>query len=296
MEQLKRNYLTNILILLVFLSSSAIAQELPPPDAEEPEPETTEATSDIEPEAPVPSISPDDFLDNPDLPYSGDLAEEEKDELFGPDEAIPEEELEEESAAKPDGNYLIIFELKATAEFQKPGEAPYFVMQYENSFETNINILSNRRSKEIDTEFEIKSSGIPFENEIAFCNYEFEWQEQLPAKITTRLNTTTEEDEDERTSSGAIKIEYEKKEGNEIWNLTCTDIPSGAKLITQGAPETYFLQIADTAGIDKMVIEDFDIGDEHELQILPDIRTFTDEDIGDDVTFSVEGKLTLRRL
>lgn len=308
MLNLKRNILTNILILLFFFTTPGMAQELPPPESENLEtgfdPESGLETTIQEPVVPPatdpaavealadPTISPDEFLQDPNLPFTGTLEEayEAEKELFGLDEAEPEEE---EVVAEED--YLLTFKFISTAQFQNPGgPSPFMEIEYETSFEIPIFVKNRRSTKEAEAIYEIQNWGFLAQNEFFYCDLKIEIQQQLPVKIVARLNTIPGEEE---IFSAALKILF-NKDMNEDWFANCTDVTSGATLNTQGNPEKYNFQIlaAIEPSLAALIFEEFDPDGENEIQLEAPIKVVNDEEISTEITLRGEGKIILGRI
>lgn len=293
MDSMKLLFLKyKLLILIVFFSLPAWAQELPPPE------ETNK------------EVSVDDFLNDASLPYTGTLSAEDKDnaelqadkELFGNEE---EEAAEEESLGE---THLLKFRFVSHVQFTNAGEpSPYLEVEYTNAFEVPVTMKPSRFDATVPMTFDVQKWGYLAQNELFSCDLDIALPE-VQVEITTRLTTATpnkggsDEDadtasaEEERPPSAAVKISL----GDDIkedWFSYCTDL-TGASLNTQGDTEAYNLMIlkAIEPALSALVIQEFLEDETVELELATPPVKIEDNEITNDILLSGEGTLTIEPL
>lgn len=296
---------TPFLILALGFSLNTLAQELPPPDPSEFE----EATTDGEAPPPPgiePDVAPDDFLSDPELPFTGTLADDDPEnevlrqeqELFGEDD----EPLEGEP---PIATHQLKFEFTSRVQFAEQSKnetglstagPAYLEIEYKTEFETDINLVTGRRDEEIEAEQEISNWGSLARNEFFDCRLEIAI-EKLPVQVTSRVQKKdAERGEEPPKPSLALKVIF-NREMKEDWFSYCTDV-SGAQLNTQGAPEDFNLRVLNGVepSLRAIVVEEFDASDTTTVTLASGPTTINDTDIANDIILSGEGKITLEPL
>lgn len=278
------------------------AQELPPPDFEEGLP----AEDSPPPPAIEPEVAPDDFLSDPNLPFTGTLADDDPEnellrkdeELFGGEEEAPEGE-------PPSVTHQLKFEFTSRVQFAEqtknetgtPTAGPaYLEIEYKTEFETEVNLASGRQNEEIEAEQEISNWGSLARNEFFDCRLEIA-VEKLPVQLTSRIQKKeAEEGEEPPKPSLAMKVLF-NREMKEDWFSYCTDV-SGAQLNTQGAPEDFNLRVLNGVepSLRAIVVEEFDSSDTTTISLSSGPTTINDSDIANDIILSGEGKITLQPL
>ena len=296
----------NLLILIVFLYFPAKAQELPPPEENEPTEAEDSTTDDSRPKE---GITAEDFLDDSSLPYTGTLDSEDEDntvlqtdrELFGSEE---EETVEEKALGE---SHLLKFRFVSHVQFINAGEpSPYLELEYTNTFEVPVTMKQSRFTATIPMTFDVQKWGYLAQNELFSCDLDISMQE-VPVEITTRLTKPTSKEgesdeeeesteEEEKPPSAAVKISL----GNDIkedWFSYCTDL-TGAALNTQGDTEAYNLMIlkAIEPSLSALVIQEFVEDETAEIELMTPPIKVEDNEIINDIFLSGEGNLTIELL
>lgn len=299
-----------IFIALIFLfgSYTTLAQELPPPTEENlNEPSTDEANPPPLPDSSlaedVKNINPDDFIENPDLPFTGTLEEayEKEEELFGPSDEDEDEDEEEEPEEIIEGTHNLKIEFTSLIQFLNPLDpSPYLENEYTNVLELSIFLLGQKKSSDGIMSVDVQNWGYLAQNEFFDCRLEVNAQE-IPVEITSRLKKESagsavagEESDEEDKYSAVIKVDL-KQDVTEDWFSFCTDI-SGAVLNTQGAPENYNMQVLRLIEpkLNSLVFEDFI--DEAKIDLVVPLTEVDDTEINNIIILSGEGTLTLSPL
>lgn len=313
------------IILLSIFSQDLVAQELPQPQgppeefedgpADRPRPpenimdeSANEATSILD-ELPV---SADEFADNPDLPFTGTLAEDDpendEEDLFddeGSEEEPPAEELSDQAT------HLLHFEFtglvqfaenKAAAEMSEPTGEPYLEIEYRTKFETPVQIKIGRSTINVDTEYDIDIWGNLAEGELFTCKLDISI-EKIATMISLKLQKPKVDKEAEEVSPLeivnsplAIKIEF-SKDTRENWFSLCKDI-GGAELNTRGEQEEYLIKLLNAIepSLRGHLLEEFDPLEETQIELAVTTEIVDDVDIANDITLSGSGKLTFEPL
>lgn len=284
-----------IIYLVVGLSCELLysppieAQELPPPDSE---------TADT-------NVDPDEFVKNPDLPFTGTLEEayeekkEEDEDLFGEDEDEDEEGEEEEAYEDEEGKtHEIRFEFTSLVQFLHPEDpSPSLEIQYTTEFETSVSIEKKKNNGKLTATIETQTWGSIAHNEFFDCRLEIAIPETSVA-LTTRLRQEAppEEGEEAPPPSLVMKIEFGDSMG-EDWFSYCTDV-GGAVLNTQGAPENYNMQVLKMIepALSALVVEEFDLTEESTVELAVPQTTVDDTEINYTIFLSGEGNLTISPL
>ncbi|MBI2340780.1 MAG: hypothetical protein HYU99_10545 [Deltaproteobacteria bacterium] len=322
MKQIVRPFIKiNLLILFVFCSMPARAQELPPPLApalpadQQGQGNVTDTPPADEPQNGQKEVTPDDFLGDPTLPFTGTLDAEDEDnekaqeerELFGGEEEQPAEG--EEPA---EGTHLLKLKFTSHVQFMNPGEpSPYLELEYTNSIEAPVTLKPSRFETDVTMSFDVQKWGYLAQNELFSCDLDVSMKE-VSVHIATRLYKAAskegegeEGEEEEKTAeeraeelkekpySAAVKIAV----GDDIredWFSYCTDL-SGATLNTQGDTEAYDLAAlkAVEPSLSAIVIEEF-AGDEAvEVELVANPIQVEDNEIRNDIFLSGEGTLAI---
>lgn len=287
-----------ILFMMIFpilmASYALLAQELPPPD-EQP----IDLNDDND------SMGAQEFLENPDVPYTGTLAEDdpenedlqEEKKLFGEDEVDEEQKNE-----GPPGTHLLRFEFTAMAQFvhhqegvEAIGAEPYMEIEYVTRFEFPIPLLETRQTLKAEADYDINNWGSLAQNEFFDCKLDINLQ-QLPVEVTTRLNKLEAPEGEEPKFSLAAKIVF-NKDSHEDWFALCSDA-SGATLNTQGEQEEYNLKILELIepSLRGIVVDEFDRFDDVKIDLSVPAKTVEDRDLADDIVLSGNGSITIEPL
>ncbi len=288
------------------------AQELPPPDSETEENQPNQlATASAEGEAPralpvegatqTPVIDPDEFVKNPELPFTGTLEEayeekeEDEEELFGEEEDEGEEEIKEDEEGK---THEIRFEFASLVQFLHPEDpSPSLEIQYTTEFEAPVTIEKKKESQKLTATIETQTWGSIAHNEFFDCRLEIVLPESS-VNLTTRLRQEppSEEGEEAPPPSLVMKIEFGENM-MEDWFSYCTDV-GGAILNTQGAPENYNMQVLKMIepALSALVLEEFDLAEETTIELSVPSTTIDDTEINYTIFLSGEGNLTISPL
>lgn len=290
-----------ILGILAFPGSTP-AQELPPPDPSE------EGAGDEAPPPPAiePEVAPDDFLSDPNLPFTGTLADDDpENELLRKDEALFGGEDEAPEGEPPAVTHQLKFEFVSRVQFAEqsknesgvPTAGPaYLEIEYKTEFETEVNLASGRQDEEIEAEQEISNWGSLARNEFFDCRLEIA-MEKLPVQLTSRLQKKeADEGAEPPKPSLALKVIF-NREVKEDWFSYCTDV-SGAQLNTQGDPEEFNFRVLNGVepSLRAIVVEEFDPSDTTTISLASGPTTINDAEIANDIILSGEGKITLEPL
>jgi len=313
-----------IIVILFFLlsgvglSTSAWAQEVPPPIEGESAEAAEEAGSEgVLPESNEESTSSTAFELDPTLPFTGTLAEDDPEneelqreqELFGSEEEAETEDVEGE---EEEASHLLQFNFTSHLQFivqpteestaavdQTLGE-PYMEIEYTTQFEIPLNLKERRQLNNIDAEYEVQNWGSLARNEFFDCRLEIAIP-QIPVEITTRLKKEVQKDEetdDEEVINYqlAIKVDF-GDEAVEDWFSLCTDV-SGAILNTQGETEDYNLQVLKLVepSIKALVLEEYDPEEEATIPLTVESTIITDDDIANDIVMYGDGSVTIEPL
>lgn len=296
-----RLYFTILLFLSLtgLIVPSSWAQELPPPTTEE---ETTTET-----ETPTTMVTAGEFSKDPELPFTGTLAEDDPEneelqkeqELFGPEPE--EEEVLEEEEEEEEFTHVLKFFFTSHIQFvnqenpnydELSSNEPYMEIEYMTQFEIPLNLKDKRQSTTIEAEYETQNWGSLARNEFFDCRLEIAIP-QIPVDVTTRLKTETlkEEGEEEEIINHklAIKIAF-SKEAQENWFSYCTDV-SGAILNTQGDTEEYNLETLSMVepSLKTLLIDGFLPDEESRISLSVEPTLIDDEEIANDVVLFGDG-------
>lgn len=291
-----------------------IAQELPPPqvpvpvtdqqiDSQQQQPDAQQSQTE---ESVKNEITAEEFLSDPDLPFTGTLAEDDPEnleimerelELFGEED----EDFEEEYVEPETGSHLIKFEFISRVQFVNheitpegltiTGE-PYMEIEYKTHFEMPTTIADKRKRENIEAEYEIQNWGSLAKNEFFDCRLDIAMQE-MPVEIITRLQKIGGEEDPDATTNLALKIKF-SKDSQEDWFSFCTDI-TGAKLNTQGDTEDYNYQAIRLIepSLRALVVEDYNIADQTKIDLNVPPKTINDYEISNDIIISGDGEITV---
>lgn len=286
----------NKLYLVVFFflfSEISFAQSLPPPDTTD-SAETDTTTTDNS-ETTDTTINPDEFINNPNLPFTGTLDEayQNEDQLFGSDKENTSETTSE-TAEVP--NYNLKFEFIAHLQFMLPGEAPYIEIQYTNTFETPILLLASKKTAETTINIDTQNWGTLVQNEFLECRLNIPSQ-QYPVSVSTKLNSKPAEVEGEApTQEMVLKITFNEPL-LEPWMALCSD-HSGHNLNSQGAPEEYNMKILHSIepSLSSMLIPNVIPDQANKVDLSVAEQTIDDIEINNTVLLSGEGSITVSPL
>ena len=282
---------TFLLSFFLLVSFSLLAQEIPPPAPGGP---------------PQDQPGPEQFLKNPDVPFTGTLADDdpanslENPDLFGNGETPPDgEEPGQEAIA----THLLKFDFTGRVRFINQGEdgkpvseEPYMEIEYNTRFDQVVTLSEGRLSFKTKAEYDINNWGSLARNEFFDCRLDISMQE-MPVEITTRINKTPAEEKDaEPILSLALKIDF-SQDSREDWFSFCTDT-SGATLNTEGEPEEYNLKVlrAIEPSLKGLVVDDFDRFDTTKIDLMVPQSLIDDKEIANDITYSGKGSISLEPL
>ncbi|MDO8643967.1 MAG: hypothetical protein Q7S00_03240 [bacterium] len=244
----------------------------------------------------------EDFLKNPELPFTGTLAEDDPENDDGEEELFGKEPGEEEEIPT-EGTHLIKFDFTGEVRFinqGQPGEPgtgePYMEIEYNTQFEQVVNLVEARQTYKNEAEYEINNWGSLARNEFFDCRLDIDMQE-MPVEITTRVNKTPPEEEGgEPIFALALKIDF-SQDSREDWFSLCTDV-SGATLNTQGEPEEYNLKVlrAIEPSLKGLVVDTFDRFDISKIDLTVPPAVIDDKEISNDISYSGKGSITVEPL